>query len=145
MKKTFNKKEIKSIAKEIIALVSQKKSESDATVVTLSGDLGAGKTTLTQAIARELGIEENVVSPTFVIMKNYRLKTKDYRLLVHIDTYRLDSSAELLKLGWAEIISDPKNLVLIEWPERVADILPENCISIVLSHHTEEERNVNIK
>ena len=106
-----------------------------ATVVGLYGDLGAGKTTLTQMIAKSFGVSDTVTSPTFVIMKIYELKHlvdssqhlgKKFDHLVHIDAYRLESGEELLHLGWKEIISDPKNLILIEWPERVADIMPEH-------------------
>ena len=76
-------------------------------VFTLTGALGAGKTTLTQAIARELGITERLVSPTFVIMKLYQIKDSRFKHLIHIDAYRLNSCDELLKLGWNDIIADP--------------------------------------
>ena len=139
MKKTFTQKEIPRIAQEIIASL---KMEDNATVVALSGDLGAGKTTLTQAIARELGISENVISPTFVIMKSYPINKGIHANLVHIDAYRLDSHKELERLGWAELIADSKNLILIEWPERVAEIMPEHFRKISLSHKNDEEREI---
>ena len=139
MKKTFKKNEIKEVAKEIIEKLSPSTS---ATIVALTGDLGAGKTTLTQTIARELGIKENVISPTFFIMKSYQLKDSAYDRLVHIDAYRLDSHQELEKLGWAELIADPKNLILIEWPERVAEIIPRSAYRISLEHINEDERGI---
>ena len=139
MKKTFKKDDVPQIAKEIVASL---KSGESATVVALMGDLGAGKTTLTQAIALELGIQENVISPTFVIMKSYPITGGTHEKLVHIDAYRLHGGHELLKLGWSELIADPKNLVFIEWPERVFDIIPGTANSVSLTHISEEERGI---
>ncbi len=140
MKKTFSKNEIPAIAREIVGGFSVGE---NATIAALSGDLGAGKTTLTQSIAHELGVQENVISPTFVIMKSYKINTGKHDQLVHIDAYRLNSSKELMTLGWQEIISDPKNLVLIEWPERVEEIIPKNAQRILLTHKSEDEREID--
>lgn len=102
----------------------------DATVVALSGDLGAGKTTFAQAVARALGVEETVSSPTFVIEKVYQLSGQSFEKLIHIDAYRLESAHELEVLGWRETVADPNNLILIEWPERLAALVPEGAIHI---------------
>lgn len=139
MKKTFHKNEIEIIAHEIL---SQIKGGESATIVALSGDLGAGKTTLTQAIARQLGITENVISPTFIIMKNYAIKKGPHEKLVHIDAYRLNSEDEMLRLGWDELIADSKNLILIEWPEQVPNLIPAHAHKIKLTHKNEEEREI---
>ncbi len=144
MKKTFNKNEIVEIAKEILHSLVANSSKLTASVLALSGDLGAGKTTLTQTIARELGIIENVISPTFVIMKRYKLKAKSYKLLIHIDAYRLNSHIELEKLGWAELIADPENLILIEWPERVPELIPEHAHRVNLSHKDDDTREIQV-
>ena len=111
-----------------------------AAVLALSGDLGAGKTAFSQALARELGVEENVVSPTFVIMKMYETKSQYFTRMVHIDAYRLNSHEELLKLGWTDILADPKTVVLIEWPEQVPEAIPEDARLIALEHVSETER-----
>ncbi|MEQ1500145.1 MAG: tRNA (adenosine(37)-N6)-threonylcarbamoyltransferase complex ATPase subunit type 1 TsaE [Parcubacteria group bacterium] len=97
-----------------------------AMVVGLYGNLGAGKTTFTQALAKCVGVSDNVTSPTFVIEKIYELTNQKFTHLIHIDAYRLESSEELVRLGWKEIISDKNNLILIEWPEKVIDIMPEH-------------------
>lgn len=138
MRKEFTIDHIETIADDVLALCVPR--TSGATVLALTGDLGAGKTTLTQSIGKKLGVTENMISPTFVIMKHYRLKTSDYRLLVHIDAYRLDSSAEMKTLGFDTLIADPENLIVIEWPERIADILPADCIRISLEHLEENKR-----
>jgi tRNA threonylcarbamoyladenosine biosynthesis protein TsaE len=117
--------------------------ESKAVVVGLYGNLGAGKTTLTQCIAKVLGVNETVNSPTFVIEKIYELTSQKFTHLIHIDAYRLEKSEELLHLGWNEIISDPHNLILIEWPERVTDIMPKH-IRFNLSHISENSREIEM-
>jgi tRNA threonylcarbamoyladenosine biosynthesis protein TsaE len=101
-----------------------------ATVLALSGELGAGKTTFAQGIARTLGVEENVTSPTFVIEKIYQLENQKFSRLIHIDAYRLNDPHELEVLGWRDIIIDPTNLIVIEWPERVAALIPPEAIRI---------------
>lgn len=98
-----------------------------ATVVALEGDLGAGKTAFVQEVGKILGIEENIHSPTFVIEKIYATNWKGFKHLIHVDAYRLETGKELLHLGWGEIIKEPENLILIEWPENVVGIIPEGA------------------
>lgn len=96
-----------------------------ATLVTLSGKLGAGKTSFAKAVARTLGIEETVNSPTFVLEKIYLLPYgQPFKRLVHIDAYRLSKGSDLASLGFDELVQDADNLILLEWPEKVADALP---------------------
>jgi tRNA threonylcarbamoyladenosine biosynthesis protein TsaE len=114
-----------------------------AVVVGLYGNLGAGKTTFTQCVARVLEVGEMVTSPTFVLEKIYELTDKKFTHLIHIDAYRIEKSEELLHLGWNEIISDPYNLILIEWPERVLDIMPKH-IKVNLSHISEGSREIEV-
>ena len=121
---------------------------SSATVVGLFGDLGSGKTTFTQAVAKNLGVEQVVTSPTFVIEKIYLILNSTFHIphstLIHIDAYRLDLGKELLNLGFAEQMKDPQNLILIEWPERVAEILPGNMIKINFKFISETEREIEL-
>ncbi len=141
MKKIFSKDEIADIAAEVLSAL---RPGGHAAVLALSGDLGAGKTTLTQALAAALGVRESVVSPTFVIMKAYALPraecARGFDRLVHIDAYRLAGGAELEKLGWRELLADPHNLIIVEWPERVADVMPEDALRLSLSHVSETDR-----
>ncbi|KND50118.1 MAG: tRNA threonylcarbamoyl adenosine modification protein YjeE [Parcubacteria bacterium C7867-008] len=93
-----------------------------ATLVTLSGELGAGKTSFTQGLARALGITESITSPTFVLEKIYELPKKaaqGFERLIHIDAYRLEEAPMLNPLGFHEFMRDPKNLIVLEWPEHV--------------------------
>ena len=114
-----------------------------ATIFGLSGDLGSGKTAFTKEVAHLLGIKkEEVTSPTFVIEKIYSISHKDFSHLIHIDAYRLDSPDELLHLGWEDIRKDPKNLILIEWPEKVKTLLPSQTQYLSFAFVDENTRDI---
>ena len=98
-----------------------------ATVVALQGDLGAGKTAFAQEVGKLLGVSDNMASPTFVIEKIYDIDWNGFEKLIHIDAYRLESEKELLHLGWEEVVREPENLVVIEWPERVSSLIPSDA------------------
>ena len=131
-----------SLALEILEQFSGAPRIHTATVLALSGDLGAGKTAFTQMCAKHLGIEDVVVSPTFVIAKFYSIEREQFpwNRLIHIDAYRLESWQELQALGFDEIFTDPNNLVIIEWPEQVADTDQADWARINIS--TEQEKRV---
>ncbi len=103
-----------------------------ATLVTLKGELGAGKTAFVKAVAKALGVEEIVTSPTFVLEKIYLLERQSFKHLIHIDVYRLEKGDDLAPLGFDELMQDRENLILLEWPEKVADVLPEAAVKISL-------------
>jgi tRNA threonylcarbamoyladenosine biosynthesis protein TsaE len=109
-----------------------------ATVIALSGDLGAGKTTFVQAIAREFGVVDQVNSPTFVIEKIYACEQGPFQRLIHMDAYRLKDVHELEALGWHELIADKTNLVLVEWPENIIGAIPDRAIRVLLSGEGDE-------
>ncbi|MES2216096.1 MAG: tRNA (adenosine(37)-N6)-threonylcarbamoyltransferase complex ATPase subunit type 1 TsaE [Patescibacteria group bacterium] len=118
--------ETAEIARKWLKEISVKYADSNtALVVGLSGDLGAGKTAFTKAIAKELGITDEVTSPTFVIMKQYPItqSSTPWKKLIHIDAYRLERAEEVQVLGFGELVADPKNLILIEWPENIGPAL----------------------
>lgn len=124
-----------SVAKELLASLDTYADK--ATVLGLSGDLGAGKTTLVQAIAQELGVTNPVVSPTFVIAKFYETGHHSFKTLVHIDAYRIENTKELEVLGWSNLCKQPNNLIIVEWAERIKKLLPENTLSIAIDHKDE--------
>jgi tRNA threonylcarbamoyladenosine biosynthesis protein TsaE len=113
-----------------------------ATVVGLYGNLGSGKTTFVQAVAKILGVKEHLTSPTFVIMKTYNLKPTTFKSLVHIDAYRLKSGEELRKLGFEELLKNPGNLILIEWADLVSDILPPDHTKLKFEFVDEKTRKI---
>src|ERR1041384_7317558 len=99
-------------------------------VVAISGELGAGKTTLVQAICRGYGVTEDVTSPTFALVHRYPAPRAP---VFHIDLYRLNDPAELTNIGWDDILAE-EALVLVEWPERAGDRIPRNHVPISLQH-----------
>lgn len=138
--------ETNQISLDFLAKISQIKNE-HALVVALFGDLGSGKTTFTQALGKNLGVQEVITSPTFVIRKKYSLtQSTIYNLqftnLIHIDAYRLDSAEEILNLNFAEDLADKDNLILIEWPERVREALPKDILEINFSFIDENRREI---
>jgi tRNA threonylcarbamoyladenosine biosynthesis protein TsaE len=112
-----------------------------ARVVALSGDLGAGKTTYVQQMAREFGVEDQVNSPTFVIEKIYACTEGPFVRLVHIDAYRLKGAHEVEVLGWKELVADSGNLILLEWPENIGDALPRDAIRVKIQG-ADDERTI---
>jgi tRNA threonylcarbamoyladenosine biosynthesis protein TsaE len=134
--------ELESEAQGFIGTLTPR--EGSATLVTLSGDLGAGKTTFTQAAARALGITDPITSPTFVLEKIYTLpQESSFKRLVHIDAYRLEGGEQLSALGFDEIMQSPENLVMLEWPEKVADKLPTPSVRISLAVVSETTRSIS--
>lgn len=114
--------ELDSFAQDVLSSLPGR--EDNATLVALSGDLGAGKTTFVQTVARALGVSTTVQSPTYVLMKSYPINFKKFKKLVHIDAYRLQTPEEFTTLKPEEFLLDPANLVFIEWPEKVGTLLP---------------------
>lgn len=100
-------------------------------VVTLSGDLGTGKTTLTRAIGRGFGVVESITSPTFALVHEY--DARHGRRLFHLDLYRITGPHELANIGWESLLEAPA-LVVIEWPDRAGDLIPPNALAITLAH-----------
>ena len=104
-----------------------------ATLVTLSGNLGAGKTAFVKAVAVALGVPDIVTSPTFVLEKIYALPYgSSFKKLVHIDAYRLEEGKDLSALGFDELMKDVGNLIMLEWPERIREALPPAAVKISL-------------
>ena len=113
-------------------------------VIALEGELGAGKTTFVKAFAKALGIKTHITSPTFVLLKGYRLQVTGYRFLYHIDAYRLKNYRDLLPLGVKEVMANPENIILIEWADLVKSILPKNYIKAHIDHINETTRKLEI-
>ena len=111
-------------ARDFVAGLPQK-AEAHAHIVGLSGELGAGKTTFVQEVAKVLGAEGEVVSPTFVFVRVHAINHEPFTKLVHVDAYRMDKTPSKT-IGWHEYLSDPKNLILVEWPENLPDF-PQNA------------------
>jgi tRNA threonylcarbamoyladenosine biosynthesis protein TsaE len=99
-------------------------------IVTLTGELGVGKTTLAQAICRGFGVTDEVTSPTYALVQQYSAPKGP---VYHIDLYRLDGAEQLTNLGWDEIVSS-RSLVIVEWPERAGARLPDDHVPIDIDY-----------
>lgn len=141
---TKNTKETEKFGASLAKEISQKETGQKAVVLGLEGELGAGKTTFVKGFAKASGIKEKILSPTFVLIKIYKLKTTNYKLFYHIDAYRLKDHKDLISLGIKEILDNPENIVLIEWSDRVSKILPKKYLKIHIDHISEKERKILI-
>lgn len=119
------------------------------------GDLGSGKTTFIQGLARALGINRRIISPTFIIIRTYdleskvqdlRSKIKDQRVktFYHIDLYRTETKDDLLGLGIDQIIDDKSSIVALEWAEKMGDLLPKKRIEVHFECLKDDERKITI-
>jgi len=118
--------------------------EGRATLVTLSGALGAGKTAFVQAAAKALGLEDQVTSPTFVLSKSYALpEGRAFRRLVHMDAYRLKGAEELPPTGFHEDMKDAGALIMLEWPEMVEGALPQADVKVRLDARPDQSREIS--
>ena len=114
------------------------------TIVALIGDLGSGKTTFAQGFAEGLDIYETIVSPTFKLVSEY---DGEKCKLIHVDTYRLDSIEEFLNICGEDIIRTPGAIILIEWADKIIDILPPDTLQIdfLRISKIEDERELTLK
>ena len=139
--KTKTEKETKKLAKKVAGKLKSKRKDG-ATVLTLSGDLGAGKTTFTKGFADYFEVPR-ITSPTFVVMKRYEINKAGFKWLYHIDCYRLDKGTSLEEINFNEIIKNGKNIVLIEWPERLKEI-PKGSFELSFRVTDEKKREIEV-
>jgi len=151
--------DLSKIADLVLVAASENRS-AGAFVIGLYGNLGSGKTTFTKYLAKALRVKETITSPTFILQKNFNINwpkklapqksneksvaPERFKKLYHFDVYRIDSEKELASLHWPEIISNPQNIVVIEWPERVAGSLPSGILKIKFTFVDESTREVEI-
>jgi len=112
-------------------------------VLALHGDLGAGKTVFSRGFARGLGITEPVSSPTYTIVQEYALDRGGY--LFHLDLYRIDNEEAALAFAVDEYLNAPKSYVLLEWPERIAGILPPHTRHLFIEHTSDSSRTFTFR
>lgn len=147
-------KELPEFVRNVRAMLKLHPHKGAATTVWLRGNLGAGKTTFVQAIAKEFGVTETLQSPTYVLMKSYTPpgaltefgQKRRFTKLVHIDAYRLNHADEFAALKPGEFLSEPGTLVFIEWPERVEAALPvpDMIINFTADNSGEAERHITV-
>ncbi|MEX0869967.1 MAG: tRNA (adenosine(37)-N6)-threonylcarbamoyltransferase complex ATPase subunit type 1 TsaE [Candidatus Spechtbacterales bacterium] len=138
--------ETKNIAKDLIKDLYTKEGRNHALVFALEGELGAGKTNFTQGIAEFLGIERNVTSPTFVLVKKYNIADKvsgdKSARFYHLDCYRTQSPQEIMELDWEDVVREKDNVVIVEWAEKIKDIIPKDAVWVTMKSRGENEREI---
>ncbi len=142
---TKSPKETGELARMLISeWLKINKNKNSNWLLCLSGELGGGKTTFAQALARELGVKGVISSPTFLIMKKYKpvKKINKKYTLYHFDCYRIGSGKEIFDLGWEEIVMGENNIIIVEWPERIKEILPKNSLNLKFEVTGERSRKI---
>jgi tRNA threonylcarbamoyladenosine biosynthesis protein TsaE len=139
--RAFSADELDSVAAGVLDR-ARKMQGQGAVVLALQGELGAGKTSLVQAIARGLEVRETITSPTFVILKSYETKDGAFKRLVHIDAYRIEDHGELAVLGFEDMLKEAGTLIAVEWPERVSALIPRSALTIALAHEPDGRRSI---
>ena len=125
--------ELSGVSEKIISLAG------DQRIIAFYGKMGAGKTTFIKEICRELGIEQNVSSPTFALVNEYR--SKDGVIVYHFDFYRIKSEAEAMDIGCEEYFYSGQ-YCLVEWPEKVLNLLPKDIVHILIETGEREQRQI---
>lgn len=144
MKETFvlGEEDLPVLAKKVSEILS-KEEKDKARVILLEGDLGAGKTTFTKALARELGVDgEDVHSPTFILKKEYRTQHPTWKRLVHVDAYRFTHPDEARVLRLEEDLNDPNTVLVVEWPSKMTYLASD--VELEFAVHDEEMRDITL-
>ncbi len=127
------------------AILKTKPFKKNAFIIALKGNLGSGKTTFIQGLAKGLKIKNNFNSPTFIILKKYKINNKKFHFFYHLDLYRIKKTKELKHLNIDNLFKNPENIIAIEWPEKIKKILPKNTLWLkFLYGKKENERTIKI-
>ncbi|MDD2822916.1 MAG: tRNA (adenosine(37)-N6)-threonylcarbamoyltransferase complex ATPase subunit type 1 TsaE [Candidatus Daviesbacteria bacterium] len=113
-------------------------------IITLDGPLGAGKTTFVAGFAKELGIKSKILSPTYILMRQYDLPYEKQAKLFHIDLYRLEDKQEIDSIGLNELFLNPKNIFLIEWAEKLTNLPKTKITKIQFEYLNDTSRQIII-
>lgn len=133
---TYSSKETQKLGENLAKQIKGK------AIIALYGDLGGGKTTFIQGFARGLGIKARIISPTFIIIRSYKLKKNNF---FHIDLYRIQSKDDIKGLGIEELLNSKKDIIVIEWAEKLGEFLPEKRIDIFFEDKGEDKRKIFLK
>ncbi len=140
-----NPKETQRVAEALAQEILVGRPQKRALVLALSGELGSGKTSFVQGLAKGLGIRAKVKSPSFLLLKQYGVPGREI-FLTHLDCYRLNSFEDLESLGFSDLLADPKNIVALEWAEKVKKYLPKNnTLFLKFEHAGEKSRKIKIQ
>lgn len=134
--------ETKKLGAKLARKILKNFSPQKAVFIALKGNLGGGKTSFAQGFARGLAIKEKITSPTFVIMKKFKIKNSKFKNFYHLDCYRLKKPEELFDLGFREITSNPENIIAVEWADKIKKILPEKSLWVHFEFINKNKRKI---
>ncbi|MEX2033232.1 MAG: tRNA (adenosine(37)-N6)-threonylcarbamoyltransferase complex ATPase subunit type 1 TsaE [Candidatus Colwellbacteria bacterium] len=126
--------ETSNLAKLFAQELLKTKPEKYALVIGFIGELGTGKTTFIRSFLRASGVKARIVSPTFIFSRRYKSRLKYYQDIWHFDVYRLGSPREVREIGLREAVSQDKNLVIVEWADKVKGLLPKGTVWVEFKH-----------
>lgn len=132
---TYSEEETLELCKKVASQISFPQT------LALHGDLGGGKTVFSRGLCRELGVEDNIASPTFTIVQEYPIGDK---VINHMDLYRMAGDDDALSFGIEDMLNDPQALNLIEWPSRLTWLMPETAHHITFKHIEEDHRQITL-
>ncbi|MGL4854155.1 MAG: tRNA (adenosine(37)-N6)-threonylcarbamoyltransferase complex ATPase subunit type 1 TsaE [Lentisphaeria bacterium] len=112
-------------------------------IIALHGNLGCGKTVFSRGLAKALGVEGHVTSPTFTIVQDYQLPNKTH--LYHLDLYRINNEDDAIAFGIDEYLLDPNAICIMEWPTRISELWPNHTIHVYFEHIDEQHRSIQIQ
>ncbi len=128
-----------------------KKDRNSGLVLALQGELGSGKTQFVKGAASFLNITGTVTSPTFILMKRYQIEDTELirrtgiKNMYHFDCYRIKEEKEIAELDWNKIVSNPENIVFVEWPENIKGLLPDDTTNIYFEDKGEGKREIVVE
>lgn len=141
---TKSERETKKIG-EILAKEILKTKFKRPLILALEGELGGGKTTFLKGFGKGLGIKEKILSPTFILMRKFRIRNSKFKNFYHIDCYRIKKPKEILDLGFEKIISNPRNIVAIEWAKKIKKIISKKSLWIYFDFEGLNKRKIILK
>lgn len=144
---TGSYRQTKKLGEKLAEEILKSKPLKRAFIIGLEGELGGGKTTFLQGFAKGLGIKEKILSPTFIIIRKFQIPKSKFKILklkyfYHIDCYRIQKPEDLLVLGLREIISNPQNIVTIEWADCIKKILPKDILILKFKFIDDKKRKI---
>lgn len=141
---TKNQFQTKKIGEKLAKKILRSELKKTAFIIGLNGELGSGKTCFLQGLAKGLGIKAKILSPTFIIFRKFKVQSPKFKFFYHFDCYRLQKPKDILALGFKKIVSDPKNIVAIEWADKVKKVLPKNVLWLKFKFIDKNRRQIKI-
>lgn len=142
---SVSERETIKIAKALGQEISKSKYFSGAVVLSLTGELGSGKTMFVKGVARGLGLKKRILSPTFILLRSHKLGLKNYKTFHHIDCYRVKARKLGKRIDWKMLVKNEENIIAVEWAEKIGAMLPKKRIDILLKHKGGNMRTINIR